>query len=170
MDDGWCDFQNNRGYCDWDGGDCCASTVRGGLVRLMFPSLCTSILCQCIDPFAAENMASSSDTGSSNNALRERKSTIKRTIRYGRHHSITEPMPYPVVDASPDTFTISLADAAFLLRNNIHLDRIRNSNQHQQRDNKTKSMSSKSTKDWEAIKRSVENALTVYQQQFNNKV
>lgn len=62
MGDGWCDFQNNRGYCGWDGGDCCVSTVRGGRVRLMFPSLCTSILCQCIDPFAAENMASNSDT------------------------------------------------------------------------------------------------------------
>lgn len=53
--DGWCDFQNNRGYCGWDNGDCCASTVRGGRVRLMFPTLCTSQLCQCIDPFAIEN-------------------------------------------------------------------------------------------------------------------
>ncbi|VDN92040.1 unnamed protein product [Brugia pahangi] len=122
MDDGWCDFQNNRGYCDWNGGDCCASTVRGGCVRLMFPSLCTSFLCQCIDPFGAENMASISDAGSSNNALHEHKSTIKRTIRYGRHHSITEPMSYPVVDASLNTFTISLADAAFLLRNDVYLD------------------------------------------------
>lgn len=59
MGDGWCDFQNNRGYCGWDGGDCCASTVRGGRVRLMFPSLCTSLLCQCIDPFAIENSGSS---------------------------------------------------------------------------------------------------------------
>lgn len=30
-------------------------------------------------------------------------------------------------------------------------------------------MSSKRAKDWEAIKQFLENALTVYQQQFNNK-
>ncbi|OZC08631.1 hypothetical protein X798_04312 [Onchocerca flexuosa] len=166
MGDGWCDFQNNRGYCGWDGGDCCASTVRGGRVRLMFPSLCTSILCQCIDPFAVENMATSSGIGSSSNVLRDRKSTIKRTTR--QLHSITNPILYPVMDVSPDTFT-SLADATFLSRNDISLDRIRDLGQHQQRDNKPKSIS-KNVRDWEAIKQSVKNALTVYQQQFNNKV
>lgn len=98
-------------------------------------------------------------------ALRERKSTIKRTIQHGQHHSSTEPMLHPVVDASPDTFTISLADAAFLSRNDVQMDRIRDSSQHQQR-----SSISKSARDWEAIKQSVKNALTVYQQQFNNKV
>lgn len=55
MGDGWCDFQNNRGYCGWDAGDCCASTVKGGKVKLMFPSLCTSHLCRCLDPYAIEN-------------------------------------------------------------------------------------------------------------------
>ncbi|KAL1232119.1 Pappalysin-1 [Trichinella pseudospiralis] len=53
--DGWCDFQNNRGYCGWDGGDCCASTAKGGKVKLMFPLLCTSHLCHCLDPYAIEN-------------------------------------------------------------------------------------------------------------------
>ncbi|KAL3989294.1 hypothetical protein ACH3XW_27090 [Acanthocheilonema viteae] len=170
MGDGWCDFQNNRGYCDWDGGDCCASTVRGGRVRMMFPSLCTSILCQCIDPFAAENTASSLGTDSPSNVLRERKNTIKRTIRYGQHHPITEPILHAVVGASPDMFTISLGDAVFLSQNDIQLDRNRYSSQHRQHDNKSKSISLKSAKDWETIERSVKNALTVYQQQFNNKV
>uniref|UniRef100_A0A7E4UM93 Pappalysin-1 n=1 Tax=Panagrellus redivivus TaxID=6233 RepID=A0A7E4UM93_PANRE len=55
MGDGWCDFQNNRGYCKWDGGDCCPSTVRNGKVRFMFPTLCTNALCRCIDPNAEEN-------------------------------------------------------------------------------------------------------------------
>lgn len=55
MGDGWCDFQNNRGYCGWDGGDCCASTAKGGKVKLMFPTLCTSHLCRCLDPYAIEN-------------------------------------------------------------------------------------------------------------------
>ncbi|KAM3729084.1 Pappalysin-1 [Dirofilaria immitis] len=169
MGDGWCDFQNNRGYCNWDGGDCCASTVRGGRVRLMFPSLCTSILCQCIDPFAAENIATSSGIGSSSNTIRERKSIIKRTTRYGQIHSINDPMLYPIMDASPDTFAISLADATFLSQNDLNVDRIQDMNQHQQRDNKPKSISSKNAKDWESIKQSVKNALIVYQQQFNNK-
>ncbi|CDW52559.1 Laminin G 3 and Notch and Sushi and Peptidase M43 domain containing protein [Trichuris trichiura] len=53
--DGWCDFQNNRGYCGWDGGDCCASTAAEGKVKLMFPSLCASHLCRCLDPYAIEN-------------------------------------------------------------------------------------------------------------------
>ncbi|KRY41222.1 Pappalysin-1 [Trichinella spiralis] len=53
--DGWCDFQNNRAYCGWDGGDCCASTAKGGKVKLMFPLLCTSHLCRCLDPYAVEN-------------------------------------------------------------------------------------------------------------------
>ncbi|KAI6210615.1 hypothetical protein M3Y96_00346900 [Aphelenchoides besseyi] len=53
--DGWCDFQNNRQYCHFDGGDCCNSTVSTRRVRLMFPMLCTHHLCQCIDPMAVEN-------------------------------------------------------------------------------------------------------------------
>uniref|UniRef100_A0A1I8EZY1 Uncharacterized protein n=1 Tax=Wuchereria bancrofti TaxID=6293 RepID=A0A1I8EZY1_WUCBA len=72
MDDSWCDFQNNRSYRDWDGGDCCASTVRGRRVRLMFPSLCTSILWHLIMiPISRIYFG----------ALRECKSTIKRTIQ-----------------------------------------------------------------------------------------
>uniref|UniRef100_A0A914YN58 Sushi domain-containing protein n=1 Tax=Panagrolaimus superbus TaxID=310955 RepID=A0A914YN58_9BILA len=53
--DGWCDFQNNRGYCNFDGGDCCSSTSRSGKVRYMFPSLCTNAFCQCLDPNSNEN-------------------------------------------------------------------------------------------------------------------
>ncbi|KAI6226985.1 hypothetical protein M3Y95_00679200 [Aphelenchoides besseyi] len=53
--DDWCDFQNNRQYCHFDGGDCCNSTVSTRRVRVMFQMLCTSHLCQCIDPMAVEN-------------------------------------------------------------------------------------------------------------------
>ncbi|KAL3198460.1 hypothetical protein MRX96_014281 [Rhipicephalus microplus] len=35
--DGWCDASNNQEHCDWDGGDCCASTVAGHVVK-SFPS------------------------------------------------------------------------------------------------------------------------------------
>uniref|UniRef100_A0AAF5Q729 LNR domain-containing protein n=1 Tax=Wuchereria bancrofti TaxID=6293 RepID=A0AAF5Q729_WUCBA len=88
MDDSWCDFQNNRSYRDWDGGDCCASTVRGRRVRLMFPSLCTSILWHLI-------MIPVDGIIPSLNRCR--------------------------LNACPDTSTISLADAAFLLQNDIYI-------------------------------------------------
>ena len=37
--DGFCDDGNNNGGCDWDGGDCCGSTVK--------KNFCTD--CQCLD-------------------------------------------------------------------------------------------------------------------------
>uniref|UniRef100_A0A915PPJ6 Sushi domain-containing protein n=1 Tax=Setaria digitata TaxID=48799 RepID=A0A915PPJ6_9BILA len=158
--------KNNRGYCAWDGGDCCASTVRGGRVRLMFPSLCTSILCQCIDPFAVENTVSNNGIDASSSLLRERKSTMKRTTRY---HPVFDPLLHPAVDTSSAAFAISLADTAFLSRNDVHMDRTRDSN-YEQRVDRPKNVPSKSIKNWETITRSVKSALTVYRQQFNNKV
>ncbi|XP_064650054.1 pappalysin-1-like [Lineus longissimus] len=53
--DGWCDAKNNREYCSWDAGDCCRSTVRGGMVQ-PFPASCTDE-CRCKDPNAIENRA-----------------------------------------------------------------------------------------------------------------
>lgn len=48
--DGWCDAVNNQEHCDWDGGDCCASTVPGRTVRT-FPANCSQE-CVCRDPNA----------------------------------------------------------------------------------------------------------------------
>ncbi|KAH6944076.1 hypothetical protein HPB50_001680 [Hyalomma asiaticum] len=47
--DGWCDASNNQEHCDWDGGDCCASTVAGHVVR-SFPPNCPVDECMCKDP------------------------------------------------------------------------------------------------------------------------
>lgn len=49
--DGWCDGVNNQEHCDWDGGDCCASTVTGHVVKT-FPPICPSDQCSCKDPRA----------------------------------------------------------------------------------------------------------------------
>nr|XP_039270265.1 pappalysin-1-like [Styela clava] len=46
--DRWCDKNNNREYCGWDGGDCCASTAKGKR------STCAHE-CDCKDPNAEEN-------------------------------------------------------------------------------------------------------------------
>merc|ERR1711939_1286485 len=43
--DGNCDDNNNNEGCDYDGGDCCYKTVKGGQVKKTY---CTE--CQCIDP------------------------------------------------------------------------------------------------------------------------
>ena len=51
--DGICDADNNREHCEWDGGDCCPSTVEGGKVDTI-PIKCP-IDCQCRDPAAIEN-------------------------------------------------------------------------------------------------------------------
>lgn len=32
--DGWCDTINNRAYCQYDGGDCCPSTLSTKKVKL----------------------------------------------------------------------------------------------------------------------------------------
>ena len=42
--DSWCDDVNNNAACNWDGGDCCASTNSK-----------TCIDCLCLDPNALEN-------------------------------------------------------------------------------------------------------------------
>lgn len=47
--DGWCDAANNQEHCDWDGGDCCASTVAGHVVK-SFPPNCPADECVCKDP------------------------------------------------------------------------------------------------------------------------
>ncbi|KAH3797262.1 pappalysin-1-like [Dreissena polymorpha] len=51
--DGFCDADNNRAVCKWDGGDCCDSTVYGGIV-LPIPDDCSD-RCECKDPTAVEN-------------------------------------------------------------------------------------------------------------------
>merc|ERR1712032_1649226 len=43
--DGNCDDDNNNEGCGYDGGDCCAKTVKGGLVKKDF---CKT--CKCVDP------------------------------------------------------------------------------------------------------------------------
>merc|ERR1712222_154791 len=43
--DGNCDDENNNKGCGYDGGDCCAKTVKGGLVKKDF---CKT--CKCVDP------------------------------------------------------------------------------------------------------------------------
>merc|ERR1712151_1483630 len=43
--DGNCDDVNNNKGCAYDGGDCCAKSVKGGVVKTSF---CTQ--CKCIDP------------------------------------------------------------------------------------------------------------------------
>ncbi len=50
--DRWCDAQNNREHCNWDGGDCCPSTTPGGMVRTIED--CAGA-CTCTDPDAVEN-------------------------------------------------------------------------------------------------------------------
>ncbi|CAH1270963.1 PAPPA [Branchiostoma lanceolatum] len=53
IDDGWCDQQNNRAFCNYDGGDCCESTNGNGKVQ-PFPANCREE-CECKDPNAIEN-------------------------------------------------------------------------------------------------------------------
>merc|ERR1712037_982092 len=43
--DGVCDDNNNNKDCDYDGGDCCAKTVKGGTLKTKFCKVC-----KCIDP------------------------------------------------------------------------------------------------------------------------
>jgi len=45
--DGNCDDDNNNKFCEYDGGDCCASTVKGGKVTKLY---CKE--CKCKDPKA----------------------------------------------------------------------------------------------------------------------
>uniref|UniRef100_A0A8B9JHB2 Pappalysin-1 n=1 Tax=Astyanax mexicanus TaxID=7994 RepID=A0A8B9JHB2_ASTMX len=53
--DNYCDAMNNRAYCNYDGGDCCHSTVKTKKV-ILFPSSCdVHSDCACRDPNAPEN-------------------------------------------------------------------------------------------------------------------
>ncbi|XP_069497247.1 pappalysin-2 [Ambystoma mexicanum] len=52
--DGWCDIINNRAYCQYDGGDCCASTLSSQKV-IPFAADCDQDECACLDPKAEEN-------------------------------------------------------------------------------------------------------------------
>ncbi|XP_063284309.1 pappalysin-2 [Pelobates fuscus] len=54
--DGWCDTINNRAYCQYDGGDCCASTLSSHKGQVVpFASECEDDECTCRDPDAEEN-------------------------------------------------------------------------------------------------------------------
>ena len=44
--DGFCDCRNNNKHCNYDNGDCCAATVKGGEVDF----LDYNSTCKCIDP------------------------------------------------------------------------------------------------------------------------
>ncbi|XP_077581231.1 pappalysin-2 [Stigmatopora nigra] len=52
--DGWCDTLNNRAYCQYDGGDCCPSTLSSKKV-VQFGADCDQDECTCRDPDAKEN-------------------------------------------------------------------------------------------------------------------
>ncbi|XP_016302321.1 pappalysin-2-like [Sinocyclocheilus anshuiensis] len=52
--DGWCDTINNRAYCQYDGGDCCPSTLSSRKV-IQFGVDCDQDECTCRDPEAEEN-------------------------------------------------------------------------------------------------------------------
>ncbi|XP_066537403.1 pappalysin-2 [Hoplias malabaricus] len=52
--DGWCDTINNRAYCQYDGGDCCPSTLSTRKV-IQFGVDCDQDECTCRDPEAEEN-------------------------------------------------------------------------------------------------------------------
>ncbi|KAL3054872.1 hypothetical protein OYC64_017741 [Pagothenia borchgrevinki] len=52
--DGWCDTINNRAYCQYDGGDCCPSTLSTRKV-IQFGADCNQDECTCRDPDAEEN-------------------------------------------------------------------------------------------------------------------
>ncbi|KFP01612.1 Pappalysin-2, partial [Calypte anna] len=52
--DGWCDTINNRAYCQYDGGDCCSSTLSSRKV-IPFAADCDQEECTCRDPAAEEN-------------------------------------------------------------------------------------------------------------------
>ena len=54
--DGMCDSGNNNAGCNWDGGDCCASTAGGGTQGDCYYGIyADGYLCDCQDPNASEN-------------------------------------------------------------------------------------------------------------------
>uniref|UniRef100_A0A3Q2YZ81 Pappalysin 2 n=1 Tax=Hippocampus comes TaxID=109280 RepID=A0A3Q2YZ81_HIPCM len=58
--DGWCDTLNNRAYCQYDGGDCCPSTLSSRKV-IQFGADCNQDECTCRDPDAKENKSKAKD-------------------------------------------------------------------------------------------------------------
>ncbi|KAM8849560.1 pappalysin-2 [Spinachia spinachia] len=60
--DGWCDTINNRAYCQYDGGDCCPSTLSTRKV-IQFGADCNQDECTCRDPDAEENKSRTQDSG-----------------------------------------------------------------------------------------------------------
>ncbi|XP_018430591.1 PREDICTED: pappalysin-2 [Nanorana parkeri] len=60
--DGWCDTINNRAYCQYDGGDCCASTLSSHKGQVVpFGAECEEDECTCRDPVAEENRSKKVD-------------------------------------------------------------------------------------------------------------
>ncbi|KAG8555398.1 hypothetical protein GDO81_017692 [Engystomops pustulosus] len=53
--DGWCDTINNRAYCQYDGGDCCVSTLSSHKGQVITFGECEKDECTCRDPEAEEN-------------------------------------------------------------------------------------------------------------------
>ncbi|KAM7378792.1 hypothetical protein PAMP_004390 [Pampus punctatissimus] len=60
--DGWCDTINNRAYCQYDGGDCCPSTLSTRKV-IQFGADCNHDECTCRDPNAEENKSKATQGG-----------------------------------------------------------------------------------------------------------
>ncbi|KAF0047401.1 hypothetical protein F2P81_001034 [Scophthalmus maximus] len=60
--DGWCDTTNNRAYCQYDGGDCCPSTLSTRKV-IQFGADCNQDECTCRDPHAEENKSKTKHLG-----------------------------------------------------------------------------------------------------------
>ncbi|XP_075994344.1 pappalysin-2 [Genypterus blacodes] len=60
--DGWCDTINNRAYCQYDGGDCCPSTLSTRKV-IQFGADCNQDECSCRDPDAEENKSRAKHLG-----------------------------------------------------------------------------------------------------------
>uniref|UniRef100_A0A8D2LSN0 Pappalysin-1 n=1 Tax=Varanus komodoensis TaxID=61221 RepID=A0A8D2LSN0_VARKO len=55
MGDNYCDSSNNRAFCNYDGGDCCVSTVKSKKI-IPFPMSCDlQGECACLDPEAEEH-------------------------------------------------------------------------------------------------------------------
>lgn len=82
--DAFCDPVNNREMCGWDGGDCCASTVQGGMVEFLMD--CTYD-CDCLDPRAANRGLITQDvSGNSRKRLTSPRIAKRRRLRLLKHN------------------------------------------------------------------------------------
>ncbi|XP_059840833.1 pappalysin-2-like [Hypanus sabinus] len=61
--DGWCDKINNRAYCQYDGGDCCPSTLSSRKVIPFAVDCEEEDECTCRDPSAEENIQKKTQHG-----------------------------------------------------------------------------------------------------------